>query len=402
MELLYISISLVSLSIILIVFLSPSKAKNLPPGKTGWPVIGESIEYLGAGWKGQPEKFIFERISNYTSYIFKTNLMLQPTVVFCGAPAHKFLFTNENKLLQSWWPSSVDKIFPSSSQTSSKEEAIKMRKMLPHFFKPQALQWYIGIMDTIAQQHFAADWENKIACRLFLSIEDPKEVDRFLERFKLLSEGLVSIPVDLPGTPFHRSIKASEYIRNEFLMRIIKQRKIDLTEGKASLTQDILSHMLLTADEDGKFIKESDIADKILGLLIGGHDTASSACAFIVKYLAELPHIYQGVYKAREVLRLAPPVQGAFRDVLADFMYEGFYIPKGWKVHYQFLPYTFVPFRGGPRMCPGKEYARLEILVFRHNLVKRFKWEKLIPDEKIVVNPMPIPEKGLSIQLFPY
>ncbi|KAL7165741.1 hypothetical protein ACSBR2_036586 [Camellia fascicularis] len=85
-----------------------------------------------------------------------------------------------------------------------------------------------------------------IACRLFLSIEGPKEVDRFLERFKLLSEGLVSIPVDLPGTPVHRSIKASEYIRKEFLMRIIKQRKIDLAKGKASPTQDILSHIVIS------------------------------------------------------------------------------------------------------------------------------------------------------------
>ena len=93
-------------------------------------------------------------------------------------------------------------------------------------------------------------------------------------------------------------------------------RQIGLAEGKASPVQDILSHMLLTADEDGKFMKESDIADKILGLLIGGHDTASSACAFIVKYLAELPHVYQGVYKGMYVPNftiLNLTISGAFK-----------------------------------------------------------------------------------------
>uniref|UniRef100_A0A6N2M324 Beta-amyrin 28-oxidase n=1 Tax=Salix viminalis TaxID=40686 RepID=A0A6N2M324_SALVM len=434
---------------------------NLPPGTLGLPYFGESFEFLANGWKGHPEKFIFDRIAKYSSQVFKTNLLGEPAAVLCGAAGNKFMFSNENKLVEKWWPDSVNKIFPSSLQTSSKEEAKKMRKLLPLFMKPEALQRYIGIMDTVAQRHFASGWENKeqvlvfplaknytfsLACRLFLSIDDPIEPPA----------GIISIPIDLPGTPFHRGIKASNFIRTA-LLAIIRQRNKDLAEGKASPTQDILSHMLLTCDENGKCMNELDIADKILGLLVGGHDTASGACTFIVKYLAELPHIYDEVYKeqmeiaksktpgellnwgdiqkmkyswnvACEVMRISPPVQGAFREALNDFIFDGFTIPKGWKLYWsatathrnpvyfpepeKFDParfegngpasYTFVPFGGGPRMCPGKEYARLEILVFMHNLVKRFKFEKLIQDEKIVVNPLPIPEKGLPVRLHPH
>ena len=216
-------------------------------------------------------------------------------------------------VLQAWWPSSVDKIFPSSTQTSSKEEAIRLRKMLPNFLKPEALQRYIGIMDSVASRHFASDWENKdqvvvfpltkrytfwLACRLFVSIEDPNQVAKLEGPFGVLAAGLLSVPIDLPGTPFYRGIRASNFIRKE-LLTIIKQRKADLAEGKASPTQDILSHMLLTSDENGKFMHEADIADKILGLLVGGHDTASSTCASLVKYLAELPEVYESVYRGK-------------------------------------------------------------------------------------------------------
>lgn len=311
--LLLLFVSFVTLSLFVLFYRHKSNYSysNLPPGKSGLPIIGESLEFLSTGWKGHPEKFIFDRMAKYSSKVFKTNLLGEPAAVFCGAACNKFLFSNENKLVTAWWPSSVDKIFPSSLQTSSKEEAKKMRKLLPQFLKPEALQRYIGIMDTIAIRHFASGWENKdevvvfplakrytflLACRLFLSIEDPNHVAKFEAPFQLLASGIISLPIDLPGTPFNRAIKASKFIRNE-LSKFIKERNVDLAEGKASPTQDILSHMLLTSDENGQFMNEMDIADKILGLLIGGHDTASAACTFIVKYLAELPHIYEQVYK---------------------------------------------------------------------------------------------------------
>ncbi|KAL9159050.1 hypothetical protein ABFS82_08G109300 [Erythranthe guttata] len=273
----------------------------LPPGNTGWPLVGESLHFLWAGWKGHPEKFVLDRVAKYSSSVFRTHLVGEKAAVLSGASGNKFLFSNENKLVRAWFPSGIDKIFPSSTRSSSEEEGIKLRRMLHTFLKTEALRRYIGKMDRMAQKHFEEGWENKsevvvlplakdytfqLACRLFASVEDPQQVDRLSKPFNLLASSLFAIPIDLPGTPFNKGIKASKIVRQE-LLSIIKQRKIDLAEGKASPTQDILSHMLLTSDENGKFMQEFDIADKILGLLIGGRDSASVACTFIVKYLAE-------------------------------------------------------------------------------------------------------------------
>lgn len=36
---------------------------------------------------------------------------------------------------------------------------------------------------------------------------------------------------------------------------------------------------------------------------------------------------------ARESMRLFPPIFGSFRKAIVDIEYEGFTIPRGWKVH---------------------------------------------------------------------
>nr|XP_018623627.1 beta-amyrin 28-monooxygenase-like [Nicotiana tomentosiformis] len=102
-------------------------------------------------------------------------------------------------------------------------------------------------MDQTAQRHFVSCWENKgqvkvyplakrytfwLAFRLFVSIEDPQHVAEFAKPFNVLAAGLIYIPIDLPGTSYNRPIKASNLRRKE-LLRIIKQRKVDLVEGES-------------------------------------------------------------------------------------------------------------------------------------------------------------------------
>ncbi|KAI7987307.1 Beta-amyrin 28-monooxygenase [Camellia lanceoleosa] len=123
------------------------------------------------------------------------------------------------------------------------------------------------------------------------------------------------------------------------------------------IIRDLLSHLLVTPDENGKLMNDVEIADKIVGQLIAGYDTASTTITFILKYLAEHPHFYDEVFKeqmeiakskepgqslnwrniqqmrytwhvACEAMRLAPPAPLAFKEAFNRLHFCGFYYSK--------------------------------------------------------------------------
>ncbi|XP_059461410.1 beta-amyrin 6-beta-monooxygenase-like [Corylus avellana] len=470
--LLQLLILCISLPFIFRIYRRKPISLKLTPGRKGWPIIGETLEYAMANKNGTPEKFITDRMRKYSTQVFRTSLLGENFAVFCGASGNKLLFSSENKLVTTWWPRSMEKmvLFPNYVGYSAKVETAKIHALRPEFLNPEALQRYIPIMDSMSKQHLETDWSPckqvkvfpllkkytfAVACRLFLNIKGHDQVSRLAYPFSLVSAGLISIPINLPGTAFSRAMKGGKLIREE-LLGIIRKRKMELSENIGSAQVDLLSHMLLRRDENGRGMEEKEIAHIIIAFFIASYDALGAAITVVLNFLSEFPQVYSNVLKeqkeiakskgkdellnweniqkmkyswnvACEAMRLAPPAQGVFGEVIADFSYAGFTIPKGWKTYWTVNstnknpeyfpdpekfdpsrfegkgppPYTFVPFGGGPRLCPGKEYARVEILTFMHNVVTKFKLEKVNPNEKFIYNLSPIPENGLLVHLHP-
>lgn len=135
---------------------------HLPPGNLGWPVIGETLGFIRAGFEGKPERFIRERMEKHGSRVFKTCLLGEDMIVFCGTAGHKLLFSNDNKLVRTWWPSSVSKLFKTCLLTKAGDDAKRMRRMMMmSFLSPNALMKYVERIDMITQQHIATYWEGR-------------------------------------------------------------------------------------------------------------------------------------------------------------------------------------------------------------------------------------------------
>ncbi|KAL8123297.1 beta-amyrin 6-beta-monooxygenase-like isoform X2 [Apium graveolens] len=436
------------------IFLVLRKSKNgssnikVPPGSCGWPVVGESFKYVSLG----TQQFMGERRSKYSTDVFRTSIFGQKMAVFCGAQGNKFVFT---KLLTSWWPVTVKKILfsPEFSHIPVDEASAAMHRFVHEILKPEALKNYIPVMDAMAREHVESKWDGNdvvmvhplskeytfnLAYRLFVNvIDDIDHVRRIYKHFAFVTSGMFSVPINLPGTAYSRGIKGGELIREE-IVKIITRRREEMEKKETTLSYtDCLSRILLVTDGNGKFMSEEEMSNYIIALLIGSYESTSTAVSFVLKYLAELPHIYDEIYKELmeiaeskgegemlkwediqkmrcswnvvcETLRLTPPVQGGFREA-SWTAYTTHKDPECFPDPEKFdpsrfegngpAPYTFVPFGGGPRMCCGKEYARLEVLVFIYNIVTRFKLQIINPQEKIAFHSFPIPMEGLPLRI---
>ncbi|GLJ26673.1 hypothetical protein SUGI_0519110 [Cryptomeria japonica] len=443
------------------------KGQKLPPGSLGLPLIGETLQFIAAYRSHRGMDWVRKRVTKYGP-VFKTSLVGCPTAVLTGQTGNRFLFHNDGKKIVNKVPKNFTRIFGENMITElSGEDHKRIRGALMQFLKPEALQKFVGRMDSIVQQHLADGWAGKesltvmpltknltfqVACDLFFSLRDNEERDVLGKEFNTAVKGIWSVPLNLPGTTFYKAYQARSRVCKQ-ISRLVEKRRRELEQGLASPSQDLMSCMITMKDEENKPLTEQEIIDNVVVVMIAGHDTTYALLTHLVRTLALYPDVYENIVQeqnmvlegkqpneplkwedirkmkytwkvAQETLRMFPPIFGGFRKTVEDIEYEGYIIPKGWQLFWetstshrnpkifkepnkfdeshfdnQIPSYTFTPFGGGPRICPGYDFAKIETMIFLHHLVTKWKWSLKDLKEKIICDPSPIPATGLPIKL---
>jgi retinoid hydroxylase len=427
---------------------------TLPPGSLGLPLIGDTLNFL------QDAQFAKKRHQQYGP-IFKASILGQPTVFVSGPEANLFVLSHENQYFVVSWPSSTKALLgPLSLALQTGSEHQNRRKLLYQAFQPRALAGYIGGMEDITGRYLQRwtqmsefawypelrNYTFDVASKLLVGIDNGSQsaLGHYFESF---SDGLFSIPWDLPFTRFGKAKNGRKLLLAE-LANIIRDRQQGTPGG-----HDALGLLIGARDDEGNCLSLEELKDQVLLLLFAGHETLTSAIASFCLLLAQNPDVMakiraeQQQFSAteplnleqlkqmtyleqvmREVLRLVPPVGGGFRQVIQACEFGGYEIPKGWSVLYEInqthqdtsvypepdrfdpdrfsserstnaKPFSYVPFGGGLRECLGKEFARLEMKLFAARMVRECEWE-LLPDQdlNLIRVPTPHPRDGLRVK----
>ncbi|KAL3535004.1 hypothetical protein ACH5RR_003465 [Cinchona calisaya] len=160
-------------------------------------------------------------------------------------------------------------------------------------------------MDSLARQHIKTSQVVKVypltqkytlslACRLLLGLGDANEVQRISDSFSITMQGMFSMPINLPGTAYNRALKELKNLKQQFL-KIIAVKKKTVSKNGERAGSDVLSPTLM--NENAHFVSDSEIGIYLLSLMLPSYEATSASITFVLKYLAELPHIYDVVYR---------------------------------------------------------------------------------------------------------
>ncbi|KAF6154445.1 hypothetical protein GIB67_028337 [Kingdonia uniflora] len=444
-----ISIGIGSLLVICITYWvygwrNPKCKGKLPPGSMGFPLLGETLEFFAPNTSSDVPPFIKERVKRYGP-LFRTNLVGQPVIVSTDAEINHFVFQQEGRLFQSWYPDTFTEIFGRKNVGSLHGFMYKyVKNIVLNLFGHESLKdkllpqveqtverslnsW--ATQDSVELKEATATMIFGLTAKKLISYEyDPtKPSENLRENFAAFIQGLISFPLDFPGTAFHKCLQGRKKA-----MKMLKDMLLERRTMTENRDIDFFDYVLMELKKEETLLTEEIALDLMFVLLFASFETTSLALTLAVKFLTEHPHVLKELteeheailqrrenidskltweeYKSmrftaqviNETVRLANIVPGIFRKALKDIKIKEYTIPAGWAVmvcppavhlnpeEYE-DPLTFNPrrwegkeqngaskhfmaFGGGMRFCVGTEFTKVQMAVFLNCLVTKYRW----------------------------
>nr|BAE16979.1 steroid 22-alpha-hydroxylase [Zinnia elegans] len=449
--------------------------RNLPPGNMGWPFIGETIGYLQPYSATTIGKFMEQHISKYGK-IYKSSLFGEPTIVSADPGLNKYILQNEGRLFECSYPRSIGGILGKWSMLVLVGDMHRdMRQISLNFLSNARLKTQLvnevekntlWVLDSWKENSpFCAQEEakkftfNLMATHIMSLDPGEPETERLKKEYVTFMKGVVSPPLNFPGTAYWKALKSRATILKFIETKMEERIRMDEGNGLGKLDNDLLGWSMKNSN-----LTKEQILDLVLSLLFAGHETSSVSISLAVYFLEACPTAVRQLreeheeivmkkkllgekyltwddYKKmeftqcviNETLRFGNVVRFLHRKAIKDVRYKGYDIPCGWKVlpviaavhldpthfdqPYLFDPWrwqnasvtsstcstppsasNFMPFGGGPRLCTGSELAKLEMAIFIHHLVLKYEWELVDSDEAFAYPYLDFP-KGLPIKI---
>ncbi|RUS88192.1 hypothetical protein EGW08_004024 [Elysia chlorotica] len=299
----------------------PSSSLPLPPGSFGWPVIGETLRFLRGG---NNTDYIRKRFPGCG--ISKTHIFGMPMIRVNSDKAIAQLVGKEPHAVFQSLPTSVKQIFGENgvSVISGKDHA-SMKKILREGFSPVRLSDLLPTVQACVRRHVTS-WtqgtgENKmlgfkacqhLVCDLILETvvgctrdQDPDGAIR--EAFVFCNDNMFCVPVDFPGTTFHKALRARQKVVDFARKRIAAAMSSE--KDYVSILDVLLTHLAkptetVTGDgaeenstTEGSAEKASQpgsltkvqLEDNVVTIMLAGTDTVSSALCNTLDLLGKHP-----------------------------------------------------------------------------------------------------------------
>ncbi|CAK7335458.1 unnamed protein product [Dovyalis caffra] len=398
---------------------------TLPPGSMGLPLIGETLQFFAPNTSCDIPPFIRERMKRYGP-IFRTNLVGRPVVVSTDPDLNYFIFQQEGQLFQSWYPDTFTEIFGRQNVGSLHGIMYKyLKNMVLNLFGPESLKKMLPEVEQTTSKRLQL-WSHQesvelkeatatmifdLTAKKLISYDQENSSENLRENFVAFIQGLISFPLDIPGTAYHECLQGRKKA-----MRMLKNLLQERRANPRKHQSDFFDYVLEELQKDRTILTEEIALDLMFVLLFASFETTSLALTLAVKFLSDHPLVlkklteeHEEILKNREnansgltwkeyksmkftfqvineTVRLANIVPGIFRKALRDIQFKGFTIPAGWAImvcppavhlnpaKYEdplaFNPWrwegmefngaskNFMAFGGGMRFCVGTEFTK--------------------------------------------